>query len=229
MAWCGTLLKAAPEGVAMVLSKNGVGALAGLCKEYQISDRVKIQLGSLVKAMRNHKNELPQNKIGNDTSRSISLQKVELLSAQLSEAIKDLCYFDRISLDCEFFSNQGTEPEPDFASDAEELQFFQEYIEANDLAEKHVPSIADCARLVRARLLNVGKPGRPSVTQKQAGHIGCIAEIVMAEKLTPSHSGPFLEICTAVFQDAGFTFPDRALRYFMKHRRLELKASGYCL
>lgn len=98
-----------------------------------------------------------------------------------------------------------------------------------DIGGSLLPGIGNAAAIVRGRLETVKSTGRPPVTARQADFIRCIAQVLKKANVAPSYSGSFVELCRAVFEDAGLTLPDKAIRFFMTKVRPKIKASGYCL
>lgn len=201
---------------------DNVGAkrIFALCDKYDISDDVKYDLELLVAQLSIFKNEiLPSSQT--ETQRAKALQRIEALSAKLRSAIEGLSFEDRSALDCEYFGVN----EPGF----EEVHSRVGNSRSFDLVDHLLPDFEALVRTVRDRIKGIGESGQPPMTERQADFIRCIAQVVKRANIAPSYSGRFLEICTAVFNDAGLSFPDRAIRHFMKTLRPNLKASGYCL
>lgn len=203
-----------------MLSANCAKRLYELCVKHDISDDVKYDLKMLVEHLHIFKKEiLPSTQTV--TQRAKTFQKIEALSAKLRTAIEGLSFEDRSALDCEYFGLN----EPGF----EDVYYLVGNSRSFDVAGHLLPSIEVSVRSVRDNLRDVRKPGQPPMTERQVDFIRCIAQYLKRANIAPSYSGPFLEICTAVFEGAGLTLPDRAIRHFMKKLRPSLKASGYCL
>lgn len=210
-------MKAAPEGVAMAVEKN---RLHGLCEKYAIDSYIEKRLNHQVEYLVIFKKDiLPNTKT--ETQREKALREIETYAGKLKDAIKALSFEDRMSLDDEFFDVNT----PGFFKLFDTLEEAQAF----DLAGSLLPRLERAAITIKERIDNVGKSGAPKITHRQADFIRCIAQVLKPANIEPSHSGKFLEICEAIFEAAGLTFPDRALRYFMKDIRPKLKAEGYYL
>lgn len=210
-------MKAAPEGVAMTYEND---SLRGLCEKYGISPAIEAQLNKQIEYLRLFKNEIQPNTI-TETQQAKALEEIQTYANKLKGAIEALQWEDRMALDNEFFGvNQ-----PGFS----EIFYLVNDSQAFDLAGQMLPRLERAAKTTRERIANVGKSGRPTITARQADFIRCIAQNLKQADIKPSHTGKFLEICTAILEEVGLALPDRAIRYFMKEMRPSLKASGYCL
>lgn len=201
-------------------AREGKSPIRTLCEIHRLPDEVASALEWQAGLLITFKKEiLPESQT--PTQRAKAFQQIILLAAQLQGAIENLHFEDRFNLDNEFFGSN----EPSFLS---ALDFVGD-ARAFDLANITVPAIQDAAKKVQARLGAFGKAGAPELTKRQADFIRCIAQELNHANIKPAMSGPFEELCAAVFEEAGLALPERALRYFMKNIRPELKAKGYCL
>lgn len=97
-----------------------------------------------------------------------------------------------------------------------------------DLGGDLLPSIQRSVEELGQRAQTENRRGAPNVTHRQADFIRCIAQALKSTDIAPANSGRFADLCEAVFLAGGLTFPERALRYFMKDIRPQLKADGFC-
>ena len=190
-----------------------------LCKQHAISSDIEDDLKDQVRYLVCFKKEiLPGTQT--ETKRAMALKKIEQDARKLISAINALSFEDHMALDNEFFSVD----EPDF----EDLFYIANDSQNFDVAARVLPRLERAAKASSERLASVGKSGAPNITKRQADFIRCIAQVLSKAEIAPKGSGKFLEFCTAIFKDAGLTLPNRAIRYFIKEVRPNLKASG-CL
>ncbi len=210
-------MKAAPEGVAMANKRK---RLSDLCKKYDVPSTVENALNYQVENLATFKNViLPNTKT--QTQRAHNFLKIESYIDKLKAEIEALTWEDRNSLDDEFFGVS----KPGFFESLDPVNDCQEF----DIAGSVLPRLKRASMASRDRLQNVSKSGRADMTVRQADFIRCIAQALMRANIAPSYSGKFYEICNAIYEAAGLTLPDRAIRYFMTKLRPKLKSSGYCL
>jgi len=204
-----------------MVAKANTDKIHALCQKCKISKDVEADLEIQVSYLRMFKTKiLPASQT--ESQRAKAFQQIELLAAKLKQAIEGLTFGDRAALDDQFF----------FVGDIRVLDSTLELVEdpsVFDLAGSLIPRIEGAAKDVRGRLQGVGQPSRPKVTGRQAEYVMCIAKVLKRANITPAYSGPFFELCTAAFEDAGLTLPDRAIRHFMQKMRPNLKADGFCL
>lgn len=203
-----------------MMTGGKTSALRKLCEIHRISPDVVSALEWQAGHLRTFKDEIlppPQT----PTRRAKALERVATLAAELRGAIEELPFDERLALDNEFF---GVD-EPGFP-DAFELVGDAR---AFDLGGDTVPGIERAAQAVLARLTGVHAAGAPKVTERYADFIRCIAQELKPANIAPAATGKFEELCGAVFEEAGLTLSERAMRYFLKNMRPALKASGRCL
>lgn len=191
-----------------------------LCESYRISAGVESALKRHVEELRLFKKEiLPKSQTATQSAKA--LLQIETLAAKLRKAVVGLTFLDRMALDDEYFGVDDPGFDQAFERTGDHCAF--------DLAGKLIPGIEDAARNVRERIKDAGKAGAPKVTERQADFIRCIAQTLKRASIAPSLSGPFEEFCCTVFEDAGVTLPERAMKHFMQKIRPSLQAAGYCL
>ena len=200
--------------------KNSGEDLDSVCRRCAIPQDVRAKLDEVVGYLKTFKSELlPTSKTA--TQRAAAFKLVEKRAVELSDAITALEFLDRSALDNEYF----VVDEPDF----EAAHSLASSSHVFDIAGLHLPALAKAAKAVRGRIDGAGKSGAPKSAERHADFIRCIAQALRPTGIPLTYSGDFSEICGAVYLAAGVVPPDRAVRFFLKHIRPELKAAGYCL
>ena len=190
-------------------------SLEKICADERISESVAEGLARQAAYLKRWKDEV-RPATPTETGRARSLQKISELADKLKNAIEALEFEDRLALDSEFFSQNDllTDTTP-----SREL----------DLGGFLVPRITMAASRAIERIPGKGEAGAQALSHRQADFIRCVASELKPAGIVPAHTGFFREICEAVFEAAGVTYPERAHRYFMEHIRPALKESGYSL
>jgi hypothetical protein len=98
-----------------------------------------------------------------------------------------------------------------------------------NIAGQHLPNLVRAAEAVRGRIDGAGKAGAPRSAERHAEFVRCIAQALKPTDIPLTYRGDFFDICGAVYLEAGLVPPDRAVRFFLKNIRPELRAAGYCL
>ena len=190
-------------------------SLEKICSDARISESVAEGLIWQAAYLKRWKDEV-RPAAPTKTGRARSLQKISELADKLKNAIEALEFEDRLALESEFFNQ--IDPLTD-TTPAHEI----------DLGGFVVPKITMAASRAIERIPGRGEAGAQALSHRQADFIRCIASELKSAGIVPAHTGFFREICEAVFEAAGVTYPERAHRYFMEHIRPALKEFGYCL
>lgn len=200
--------------------ETGSQRLRRLCVEYKVPNEVEEVLLRQAEFIAEWRSSIrPESKT--PSQRAGSLKRIADLAEKLKEQIESLPFSDRLALDNAYF-----EPDRPVILDAVEggadpRQF--------DLGGFVLPELQRAAISVERQIRGVGKTGAQSLTERQADFIRCIAQSVKPAGLVPAHTGQFLDLCMAIFDAGGVTFPERAMRHFMKEIRPSLRSAGYCL
>jgi hypothetical protein len=202
--------------------------LLALCDEYALSQEVRDGLYRQADYLETwQKLILPASLTPKQTASALA--KVSNLAMQLAIFIDSLPGDIKFDLSSDYFSDP---------MGREELQVRLKYSTLTDMGAllavegSVLPNIAKSAERVAAerRLrASVNERGRPPIVDQQSHFIGRIAECVRSAGIIPSNGGRFRKLCEAVFEAGSVTFPERALRNFMRNMRPEMKEDGRCL
>jgi hypothetical protein len=184
------------------LVKPDLNALSALCLTHGIPP---LGFGALAKVVRNLQRYkldiLKADDKRTDSARKKELELVKKHAAALRAAIVALPWTQRNNLDLRYFAALDVDPEdPLFKL---------------DLGGYVVPVIEAAADAEIEQLKKAGQAGAPNATVYQVEFLQFIAQIVQPTGLQPASSGPFRDVCAAVFQAAGLVLSDRAVRQFM--------------
>jgi len=156
--------------------------------------RVQNELWALVENLRRWKLEVqPERTTSKKRLEQIAL--VKELSTKLLAAFQDLDFSEKVALEAE----SGLELDPTL----------------------YVLALAGAAESLIERL-GPAKTGRPSTLGQQMEFFLLIKNCLRPVGIQPAHTGLFRLLAELMFQAAGITFPDRALRAYMKdvHNRM---------
>lgn len=203
-------------------------SLIELCAEYGLPDEVGNGLQHQAHQVHVWLKEI----LPNDWTlrqRADALAKVSALAMELAIFVDSLPGDIRFLLNQEYFGRPSGEAELQAR-----LQLSARLMDPAPLAVEGsvLPDIAEAANRVAARsvlLPTSSGPGRPRIVDQQAHFIARIAECVMQAGIAPSNGGRFRALCEAVFEAASVTFPERALRHFLREIRPDMKDDGRCL
>lgn len=187
--------------MAVQMREQALEQLRRLCADYGISDEVEATLIRQAGFIATWRDQIRPNEL-TSAQRVKKLQRIQSLALELQQEIETLPFLDRWALDAG--------------------------LSTLDFAGVEMPLMR---RSVEDRISYVQKDiktGAPPLTDRQADFIRCIAQVLKPTNIAPANSGRFAELCRAVFELGGLTFPDRALRHFMKNMRPQLKTEGFC-
>lgn len=211
----------------MTVKTNQAKRLRELCAEYSLPAAVEAGLFDQVRYLALWKDQILPATL-TPKQQAEALTRVKNLALALETEIKGLPFDLKGQLDSEYFGHFGSAELAKRHEHCLELGYDATKL---DLGHSVAPDIAAAAqRALEALSLDKERhSGRQPITHRQAEFIRCIAQCVMPAGIAPNTGAKFRSLCEAVFAAAGLTFPDKALRYFVKSIRPQLRAAGYCL